>query len=194
MLNKILLTFFAVLLLVVVGESTYYFAIQRKIMGQASSKGSKSSDLAPITPPVCKTLQQLAKVDAELSKIRTQLPEYYLVDRSFVNLYSLAAKDPGQRIYSIMEKVGIIQKLQLDIGKSPLVYCFSLINGTLSDDYCLSKKDVVVFNEDTSKNQNVVSYSTLKNNDNVRLIVKDDMGKPDNDSHIETKLQIPNRP
>ena len=194
MLNKILVVIFFILLLAVVGETGYYSAIQKSIKTSASSSAINKGVLVPTSAPVCKTLQQLAKVDIELSKIRTQPSEYYLVDRSFVNLYALAIKDPGQRMYSVMEKEGIIQKLQLDNAKSPERYCLTLINGTLADNYCLSKKDAVVFYEDTSKNQKIVSYTTLKNNDNVRLIVKDDIGKPDKESYIETRLQILNKP
>jgi len=193
MLNKIIVIIFAALLLGVVGEIIYYFAIQKNIKVPSFATNNTIATSAG-TASLCKSAQQLAKADKELSKIRTQPPEYYLVDRSFINLYALATKDPGQRMYSVMEKVGIVQNLQLDNAKSPERYCFTLVNGKLADNYCFNKKRDVVFYEDSSNGQKTVSYITLKNNDNVRLIVKEDMGKPNKDSFVETKLQILNNP
>ena len=72
MLNKILVVVFALLLLVVVGESSYYVAIQKGINTSAVIKAKNNIVLASTGAPVCKSAQLLAKADTDTQE--TQQP------------------------------------------------------------------------------------------------------------------------
>lgn len=189
-MSKIILAISIILIIITLTEVGYYILLQKNTHLQYQQTSiinttSKPSPSAPTQPSQLKTFP---------SPIRGSPSEYYAIDKSFVDSFTILKKDINRNYY--MNQIdGIIEGLDLSYMKSPDLFCFVLQN-KYNQKYCISKKDTRIYFQNVLGEQKMIPYNNLKNGDSVTLINIQDMSKPldNSQSFVEYDIKVLTQP
>lgn len=190
---KIFLILFVFLLVITVVEVGYYLVINTT--NPASNKQSSAS--VPTTEPTSEAVTNKITVAPKQNEIislnRPNPPDYYGVDKSYIDLFS-SMKKGINRNYYVMETDGTVDNFQTTYAKSPDLFCFTLVNEQ-SQKNCVSKKETKVYTLNSLGEQKIVPYTDLKNGDRITFIDKEDLAKPaaNGQSFVEFSILIQNQ-